>query len=77
MWSSNHTEQIYYETSFTDLAQTVEKSEIDLFGVFQNDNQIISDIHFIGALRNFNAVLIPNSWKSSKIDFLKLPAPEN
>ena len=68
---------IFTETSFTDLAQTVEKAEIDLFGVFQNDNQIISDIHFIGALRNFNATLIPNTWKNSKINALKLPVPTN
>ena len=61
---------LFSETAFTSVDQTVEKSEIDFFGVFKNSNQIISDIVFIGALREFNVPLIKDSWFSSTKDFL-------
>lgn len=49
---------LFSENSFSDVSQNVEKSVIDFFGVFQNGNQVISDITFIGALRAFNVPLI-------------------
>ena len=49
---------LYSEASFISVDQVVEKSVIDLFGAIQNDNQVISDIHFLGALKNFNLPLI-------------------
>jgi hypothetical protein len=67
---------LHSESSFTDVNQMVEKSVIDLFGVIKSDNQVISDIHFLGALKNFNVPLIKNSWKHSKIDYLELPVPQ-
>ena len=66
---------LHCEAGFTGIGQVVEKSVIDLFGVIQNDNQVISDIHFLGTLKNFNVPLIKNSWKNSKVDYLKLPVP--
>ena len=67
---------VYSETCFTDVNQHVEKSVVDYFGVFQNGNQVISDISFIGSLRAFNVPLIMDSWASSTTDFLELPKPQ-
>ena len=64
---------LYSETAFTDVGQNVEKSVIDFFGVFQNSNQVISDITFIGSLRAFNVPLIKDSWSNCETDFLELP----
>ena len=66
---------LYSEGSFTDASQNVEKSVIDYFGVFKNGNQVISDIIFIGALRQFNVPLIKDSWGYLDHDYLKLPMP--
>ena len=66
----------YSEASFTHVDQIVEKAEIDMFGVFQNDNQVVSDICFMGSLRNFNVPLVQDTWKFSNTDHLKLPVPE-
>ena len=51
----------------------VEKSEIDMLGSFQNDNQVVSDIHFVGALRSYNVPLVRSANLKTSIDFLKLP----
>ena len=64
---------LFSETKFSNINQNVEKSVIDLFGVFRNENQVVSDITFIGSLREFNIPLIKDSWVNSDKDFLKLP----
>ena len=64
---------IYSEANFENVEQLVEKSVIDLFGVIDNNDKVISDIHFIGSLNHFNVPLIKNSWKHQHVDFLKLP----
>ena len=53
----------------------VEKSVIDLFGIIKNGDKVISDIHFIGSLHQFNTPLIKNAWNNSNDDHLMLPNP--
>ena len=72
----NEARGLYTESSFTQIDQNVEKSVIDLFGAIQEKDSVSSDLHFMGALHNFNLPLIKNSWLKTEDDLLKLPAPQ-
>lgn len=73
---ANEEKGLYTETSFTSIAQNVEKSVIDLFGVLPERDSVSSDLHFMGPLHNFNMPLIKNSWLKTQDDLLKLPEPQ-
>ena len=66
------------ETTFTNLDQDVQKSELDLFGTILKNQKINVDLYFIEPLEKFNLPMIKYSWLNQDYDdILKLPVPES
>ena len=73
----DHPSTLHSETSFTDVNQVVQKTEIDLFGTLITKQKGQLGIHFIGTLDHFNGPLTQSIWTKNETNLLDLPNPFN